>query len=216
MTSEEILSWDARFSGDEYLFGTEPNRFLAREAARIEQGGRVLAIADGEGRNGVWLAQQGFAVHSIEGSPAAVAKAIALATGRGVPVVASMSELVPGSIFTEQVDILDWTWPIRAYEAVVGIFIQFIGPEDRPRIFTAIAGALVPHGVLLLEGYAPRQLEYGTGGPRSLAHLYDMALLSTAFPTLSIEELREYDAEVDEGAQHNGMSALIDLIATAG
>jgi hypothetical protein len=127
-----------------------------------------------------------------------------------------MHELKPGSIFAEQVDILDWTWPIGAYESVVGIFIQFIGPDDRPRIFTSMAEALVPHGVLLLEGYAPRQLEYGTGGPRSLAHLYDMALLSTGFPSLNIDEVREYDAEVDEGAHHSGMSALIDLIATAG
>jgi hypothetical protein len=216
MTREEIVNWNARFSGDEYVFGTEPNAFLAREAARIEQGGRVLAVADGEGRNGVWLAQQGVAVHSIEGSPAAIAKAVALADKRGVPVVAAMHELKPGSILAEQVDILDWTWPIGAYESVVGIFVQFIGPDDRPRIFTAMAEALVPHGVLLLEGYALRQLEYGTGGPRSLPHLYDMALLSTGFPSLNIDEVREYDAEVDEGPQHSGMSALIDLIATAG
>ena len=154
-------------------------------------------------------------MHSIEGSPAAVAKAIALANDRGVPVVTSMNDLAPGSILTQQVDILDWTWPISAYEAVVGIFIQFIGPDDRPRIFSAMAEALVPRGVLLLEGYAPRQLEYGTGGPRSLAHLYDLNLLTAAFPTLTIDELREYDAEVDEGAQHSGMSALIDLIARA-
>lgn len=212
---DEIQNWDARFSGDEYLFGTEPNEFLLREAVRIAQSGRVLAVADGEGRNGVWLAQQGFAVHSIEGSPAAVTKAIALAGARAVPVVTSLEELAPGTIFAEQVDILDWTWPTDTYDAVVGIFIQFIGPSDRPRIFAAMASSLVPQGVLLLEGYAPRQLEYGTGGPRSLAHLYDADQLSKAFPSLRVDDIREYDAQLDEGPQHSGMSALIDLIATA-
>lgn len=211
---EEIKNWDARFSGAEYLFGTAPNAFLVRESVRITGGGRVLAVADGEGRNGVWLAQQGLAVHSIEGSPAAVAKAIALAGDRGVPVVTSLAELMPGSLFAEQVDILEWTWPAAAYDAVVGIFIQFIGPDERPRIFEAMASALAPDGVLLLEGYAPRQLDYGTGGPRSLANLYDVALLTTAFPSLHVVDLLEYDAEVDEGTQHSGMSALIDMVAT--
>ena len=215
MTREEITNWDTRFSGEDYLFGTAPNAFLEREAHRIPAGGPVLAVADGEGRNGVWLAQQGYAVHSIEGSPAAVAKAMRLAEERGVGVVSSVDDLAPGLLCAQEADILEWQWPSAAYDSVVGIFIQFISPEDRPRIFGAMAAALRPGGVLLLEGYGPRQLEYGTGGPRSLAHLYDTPLLATAFPSLRVESLVAYDVEIDEGSQHSGMSAVVDLIATA-
>jgi SAM-dependent methyltransferase len=215
MSRDEIKAWDERFSSEDYIFGTEPNAFVAREAGRIAKGGRVLAVADGEGRNGVWLAQQGFAVHSIEGSPAAVAKAVRLANERGVAVVSSLDGLVPGSLFAEQVDILSWDWPVAAYDAVLGIFIQFIRPEVRPAVFASMANALRPGGVLLLEGYGPRQLDYGTGGPGSMELLYDTELLSGAFPTLDVVEISEYDAVVDEGPRHSGMSALVDLIATA-
>jgi len=216
MTSSELQGWDERYAGDEYLFGTAPNSFLQREAGRIAAGGRVLAVADGEGRNGVWLAKQGLAVHSIEGSATAVAKAIRLAAERGVPVVGSPDELVPGSLCVEIVDILDWQWPTHAYDAVVGIFIQFIRPADRPAVSGAMAAALKTGGVLLLEGYGPRQLEYGTGGPKALEQLYAIDTLAADFPTLEVVSLTEYDADVDEGRQHSGMSALIDLIATAG
>lgn len=214
MTNPEIEAWEARFDGEHYLFGTEPNVFLTREAHRIPAGGRVLAVADGEGRNGVWLAQQGHAVHSIEGSARAVAKAVRLAQERGVTVVDSLDDLVPGALFAEVGDVLANGWPAGQYDAVVAIFIQFLKPTERPAVFAAMAGALRAGGVLLLEGYHHRQLAYRTGGPPVLDQLYDESFLRTAFPTLQVDDIVEYDVEISEGTQHSGMSAVIDLVAS--
>lgn len=212
--SAEIAAWDARFTGDDFLFGTEPNAFVERSLEHLAQSSRVLAIADGEGRNGVWLAQHGHAVHSIEGSATAVAKAVRLAQSRGVPVVSSLDELVPGSLFAEVGDVLAHAWPRHAYDAVIAIFIQFAKPgAERESLFAAMREALAPGGVFLIEGYTAKQLEYGTGGPRALAHLYDEAFLREMLTGLAIESIVAYDAEIHEGPQHSGMSALIDAVA---
>lgn len=211
----EITAWDDRFAGEDFLFGTEPNAFLARSMDRLAPRSRVLAVADGEGRNGVWLAQHGHAVHSIEGSPTAAARAERLAASRGVPVVASLDELVPGSLFAEVGDVLEHGWPRDAYDGVVAIFIQFAKPgAEREALFAAMVEALAPAGVLLLEGYTAKQLEYGTGGPRALAHLYDESFLRTMMSHLTIESLTAYDAELEEGPQHSGLSAVIDVVAS--
>lgn len=213
MTRSDLEFWDERFAGDDYLFGTEPNAFLTREAHRIAPGGRVLVIADGEGRNGVWLASRGLAIHATEASPAAIAKSVRLASDRGVPVVDSLEALIPGSIFQDRVDLLDWEWPLGSYDAVVGIFIQFARPDERWVLFNGMASALKPGGSLLLEGYHHRQLQYGTGGPRSSDQLYSEELLRDSFATLEIDSINEYDVLVDEGPGHCGMSAVIDLVA---
>lgn len=215
MATPDLQAWDTRFAQDAYIFGTAPNVFLVNSAAHISVGARVLAVADGEGRNGVWLAQQGFAVHATDGSKVAVAKSMALAKERGVPVVYSAAELVPGSIFHECADADTWIWPVGAFDAVVGIFIQFAKPDERSMMFANMIAALKPGGVLLLEGYHHRQLGFGTGGPPVLDQLYDQALLSSAFARLETIELRDYDEEVDEGEGHKGMSALIDYIGRA-
>lgn len=215
MSSPGIQQWDERFAGADYLFGTEPNVFLVRSAPLIAPGGRVLAVADGEGRNGVWLAQQGFAVHAVEGSAVAIGKSKALAARQGVALASSMDELEPGTIWHEQVDLLAWDWPVAQYDAVAAIFIQFATPSQREAIFAGMARALRPGAVLLLEGYHHRQLQYGTGGPSVLDQLYDEALLRASFPSLAIDSLVEYDTHVDEGDGHRGTSALIDLVARA-
>ena len=193
--------WDERYASDEYHFGTEPNAFLVSESHRIAPGAHVLAVADGEGRNGVWLAGQGARVHSIDGSVVAVAKARRLAETRGV------------ALEIEHVDVFQWAWPVATYDAVVAIFVQFVNPDDRPAFFRNMERALKPGGVLLLQGYGPGQLAYGTGGPRYEPQLYTEALLGTAFADMRIETLRSYDAVVNEGPGHSGMSALVDLVA---
>jgi len=146
------------------------------------------------------MAQQGLDVHAVDFSPTAQAKARALAKSRGV------------TIRTEQVDLLHWDWPHEAYDAVVAIFIQFAPPAERARMFEGMKQALRPGGVLLIEGYRPKQLDYGTGGPKNIEQLYTREHLDSAFGDLAELDIREYDAEVDEGAGHSGMSALIDLI----
>lgn len=193
--------WDERYQRDDYLFGTEPNAFLVRSACHLPKTGSVLAVADGEGRNGAWLAARGLDVTAVDGSAVALAKARRLAAQRGV------------SLRTVHADLLDWAWPEAAFDAVVAIFIQFTGPADRRRMFDDMTRALKPGGVLLLEGYRPEQLRYGTGGPPVADNLYTEEQLRADLPALHIDSIRSYDAEIHEGTGHSGMSALIDLVA---
>lgn len=193
--------WDERFDTEDYVYGTEPNAFLAASRDRLPEAGRVLAVADGEGRNGVWLAEQGFDVLSVDASPVGLAKAQKLARSRGV------------TLTFEQADLLAWDWPEASFDAVVAIFIQFVGPEGRRTIFEGIKRALKPGGTLLLAGYRVEQLGYGTGGPSAAENLYTEDLLRKELSPLRIESLSSCDREMREGHGHYGMSALIDVIA---
>ena len=193
--------WDERYASEEYLFGTEPNAFLAREAHRLNPGSRVLAVADGEGRNGVFLAEQRLSVVSINSSAVAQDKARRLAASRGV------------SLDLQLVELDRYDWPPAQYDAVVGIFIQFAAPALRARLFEGMQRALKPGGWLLLEGYRPEQIDYGTGGPPHAENLYTEQMLRDAFAAMEIVSLAAYDAPVSEGSGHHGMSALIDLVA---
>jgi SAM-dependent methyltransferase len=193
--------WNARFSGTDYHFGKTPNRFLAEHRGLLPRAGQALAVADGEGRNGVWLAEQGLDVLSVDFSPAALAKARRLAGERKV------------ALRTEEVDLDSWHWPEAGFDVVAAIFIQFAGPQLRARIFAGIKRALRPGGLLLLQGYRPKQLDYRTGGPPLAENLYTEELLRAAFVDLDVIELRSHDDAIQEGSGHNGMSALIDLVA---
>ena len=197
----ELERWNARFAGEDYFYGTEPNAFLVSQRGRLRPGRKALAVADGEGRNGVWLAEQGLGVVSVDFSPAALEKARRLAARRGV------------AIETQCDDLALWDWGPPRFDAVVGIFIQFAPPALRAKIFHHMQQVLKPGGLLLLEGYRPEQLDYKTGGPAQIENLYTAALLREAFSDLQILHLAEYDAEIAEGNGHRGMSALIDLVA---
>ena len=203
MSFDHEAFWSARYrdAGDDYLFGTAPNKFLASQAERFSAGMKVLAVADGEGRNSVWLAEQGCAVTATEISPVALEKAAKLARGRHV------------AVDFMQADILTWTWPTAAFDAVVGIFIQFVGPAERARQLAGMKQAVKPGGLLFLQGYTPKQLEYGTGGPSAVENLYTEALLREIFSDWEIVLLHEHEDLIDEGRGHSGRSALIDLIA---
>ncbi len=193
--------WDEAYAENDYIFGTEPNLFLTRCVDLLESGQHALALADGEGRNGVWLAQRGLKVHSIDFSANALNKARQLARLQGVAVT------------FEEADLLTWNWPAEHYDVVAAIFIQFAAPAQRAQIFRHIRSALKPGGLLLLEGYTPKQLDYKTGGPSNVDNLYTEALLREAFGDWEILELREYEAFLTEGTKHYGQSALIDLVA---
>ena len=194
-------TWDARFSSDEYIFGTEPNVWLAQHADLFKPGMRVLAVADGEGRNSVWMAKLGLQVDAFDISPVGIEKAKKLAQQQGVDVNFSIH------------GIEDYPWTTGDYDAVVAIFIQFADPDTRAALFKRMKSALKPDGVLLLQGYTPKQLEYKTGGPPNLSHLYTEDLLQEAFGDLDISELRAYEDVLTEGTQHHGQSALIGLVA---
>jgi len=193
--------WDERYAGEDYFFGTEPNAFLVSQRHLLKPGMSCLAVADGEGRNGVWLAQQGLQVLSVEASAVALEKAKKLAQQRGV------------SIDFEQADLAHWQWGANRFDVVVAIFIQFAPPALREQMFADIKRCLKPGGLLLLQGYTPRQLEYKTGGPSAVENLYTEALLRKEFGDMEILQLSEHDEHVSEGTGHSGMSALIDLVA---
>jgi SAM-dependent methyltransferase len=200
-TGTEFERWEARFSAPEYVFGTEPNAFLKSHAGVLPKTGKALAIADGEGRNGVWLAEQGLDVLSVDFSPTAQAKAQELARRRGV------------TLRTLQADIMAWDWPSAEFDVVAAIFFQFATPPERTRIFAGIRKALKPGGLLLLEGYGPKQLEYKTGGPSEIENLYTEDLLRAEFAGFSEIATRSYDSMMSEGIRHVGMAALVDLVA---
>jgi 2-polyprenyl-3-methyl-5-hydroxy-6-metoxy-1,4-benzoquinol methylase len=194
-------TWNHRFGGDEFLFGTEPNEWLRSHAGEWASGQRVLSVADGEGRNSVWLAQRGLVVDAFDIADVGVAKARKLAAERGVAV---NFEVADGDRYA---------WRSGAWDGIAAIFIQFADPEMRTRLFAHMVEGLKPGGTLLLQGYTPKQLEYRTGGPPVLSHLYTEPMLREAFAALEIVELREYEAEVAEGSGHHGRSALIGMVA---
>ena len=199
--TDQTKRWNERFGGDEYHFGTEPNAFLSSQAHRLRAGMSALSVADGEGRNSVWLARQGLRVTAFDVSPVGVDKARRLAREAGVTVDHRVA------------DINAWDWDAATYDLVVAIFIQFASPAERARIFSGMMRSLAPGGLLLLQGYTPRQLEYKTGGPGVAENLYTADLLRGQFAALEILHLAEHDSEIQEGRGHSGMSALVDLVA---
>ena len=198
--------WSGRYAaaGEDYLFGTAPNKFLKRQSVRLHPGMQALSLADGEGRNSVWLAEQGAVVTAVELSGVALDKAQRLA------------ELKQVQVNFVRADILQWDWPVNAFDIVAGIFIQFTAPLERRSMFERIGAALKPGGLLLLQGYTPKQLEYRTGGPSAVENLYTEDLLREAFANMEILELLEHDDVLEEGSGahrgHWGRSALIDLV----
>jgi len=193
--------WNERYAREDYLFGTEPAAFLSAQAHRLPEAADVLCIADGEGRNSTWLAGLGHRVTAFDPAPNALAKARRLAEARGV------------TVDFHRAGTEDWPWRQARHDAVAAIFVQFAPPAARAALFADIARTLRPGGLLLLHGYAPRQVEYGTGGPPAAANMYTLPLLHAAFPGWEILHEADYDAVIEEGSGHSGRSALIDFVA---
>jgi Thiopurine S-methyltransferase (TPMT). len=206
---QQDKQWSSRYQsvGEEYLFGTEPNRFLASQVGLFRVGETVLSVADGEGRNSVWLASQGCRVSALELSEVAVTKARRLAQRQKVEVDFCIGDMGSAADC--------WRNPNtpRQFDWVVGIFIQFAPPELRRHQFAQIRSLVKPGGRVLLQGYTPKQLEYRTGGPAALENLYTASLLREAWQGWSIEYLEEYEDNLTEGTGHHGRSALIGMIA---
>jgi cyclopropane fatty-acyl-phospholipid synthase-like methyltransferase len=196
----EKEQWETRFGAPGHLFGKAPNAFLASQAHRLPAGGKALSIADGEGRNGVWLAEQGLDVLAIDFSPTALEKSRAFAAERGVP------------LRREVADLTSWQWPTAAFDVIAAIFVQVVFPAERAVFFANLKRALKPGGLLFMQGYRVEQLAYGTGGPPEAERLYTRALLQDAFGDMGELDIREHDSAIGEGTAHVGMSALIDLV----
>ena len=189
--------WDSRYAAEFYAYGEAANAFLAAQGRRFKPGMRALVPGDGEGRNGVWLAQQGLVVDTLDLSAHGVAKARRLAAARGVDVNAA------------QADILAWAWPRDAYDVVALIYVHLAAVERRFLHGRALT-ALKPGGLLILEAFRPEQLAAraagARGGPREAHLLYSVADLSADFAGQDILELAEASAVLEEGALHVGAS----------
>ena len=193
-------TWEQRFDNDSYIFGEEPNEYL-RSQLKLLKPGNVLSIADGEGRNSVWLAKKDFEVDAFDFSSNAIRKAQRLADANNV------------IVNFHNIDWQSFNWKKNHYDNIVGIFFQFAGPEDRLKIFNHIDASLKPGGVVVLQGYSTAQMKFNTGGPGKLEHLYDEKILVTAFKHYELLDIRTYESEIHEGTSHKGMSGLIGFVA---
>ena len=197
----EFERWEGRYGVPEFIFGKEPNYFLASCKPLLPASGKALAVADGEGRNGVWLAQQGLDVLSIDFSPSAQKKAKALARDRRVTVA------------FERADVHAWRYPEAAFDVVAEIFTQFSSPPERARKWAGMRRTLKPGGLLIVQGYTPKQLLYRTGGPSQVENLYTRAMLENAFSGFRDMTIVEEEIDMHEGSAHGGMSAVINFTA---
>ena len=198
----EYARWEARFATADYAFGKEPNYFLRSCQKLLPRRGRALAVADGEGRNGVWLAEQGLDVVSLDFSPAAQNKARALAAERGVKVT------------FVKADVHVWDYPQVTFDVVVEIFTQFSPSAERTMKWRGMRRTLKPGGLLIIQGYTPKQLQHGSGGPKQLENLYTRPMLEQEFGDFRDLKIVEEERDMREGASHAGLSAVIGLTAT--
>lgn len=189
--------WDERYSNHEFVYGTEPNDFLREEVDRLPRG-RILCLAEGQGRNAVFLAGRGDQVTAVDGSAVGLARAEELAESRGV------------SLHTVHADLSDYD-PGTGWDAVVCIFGHF-PPALRTRVLRGAVQALRPGGALLMEVYSTEQLGRGTGGPPVVDLLYDLEEMRTDLEGLDLEIARETERDVQEGAFHGGLSATIQIL----
>lgn len=196
-----MSSWDLRYNSRNYIFGKEPSQFLTQRESLFQPGQVALMVADGEGRNGVFLAGKGLRIHSVDGSTVALRKAKRLADEAGVQMV------------IEQADVMDWSWYENAYDHVVGIMIQFADPNQRETLFANMKRALKPGGLFHVHGFHVDQIQNNSGGPRDPDHLYTRELLTAAFDDFEIVELSEETRTLDDGPAHSGPAALINLVA---
>jgi SAM-dependent methyltransferase len=197
MRSED---WDRRYAGRELLWTAEPNRFLVAETEGLEPG-RALDLACGEGRNAVWLAEQGWRVTGVDFSGVALGKAGELARARGVEV-----ELVES-------DLTAWEPERGAFDLVVVLYLQLPAAERAP-VLRKAAAAVAPGGHLLVVAHDSSNLEHGWGGPQDPAVLYTAADVTAAIQPESLEAERagviERPVETEEGER-----VALDLLVRA-
>lgn len=191
--------WNERYSQAEYVYGKDPNDFLVEVVQQIPKG-RVLCLADGEGRNGVYLAQQGCRVTAVDASPVGLEKARKLAAERSV------------EIETVVADLAEFPIQPNAWDEIVSIFCP-LPPIIRANIHRQVAAGLRSGGVFVLEAYTPRQLEFKTGGPPTADLTMDLTALQQELEGLTFKRATEIEREIHEGLFHQGHSAVVQVLA---
>lgn len=194
------MDWNERFAGDAFHYGTAPADFVARHMAALGEGARILTIAEGEGRNAVWLARQGYCVTAVEPTATGRDKAMALAGRYGV------------TLDWRPLGLAEFDWPEADFDAALGCFFQFAAPDFRARILAGMGRAVRPGGMIFLHGFSTRQLANRSGGPRVEEQLWTVPTILAAFPDWPVIRAADYDAVLDEGPGHSGPAALVDVI----
>jgi len=188
--------WDERFAQAEPIYGEQPNAYLRAQAHRLTPGCKILVPGDGYGRNGIWLARQGFQVTTVDLSPVGVARARKSAQAAGL------------AMSIEEADLATWTWAVSEFDAVASIFIH-LPPDLRPQIHAQMLSALKPGGLLIIEAFTPAQLRHSSGGPKQLELLYTAEILRKDFAEAKELELLEVEIDLDEGRMHRGPAAVV-------
>lgn len=199
----ERLKWDQRYSQPGYAYGTDPNDFLRASLLHLPAAGSVLSLAEGEGRNSVFLARHGFEVTAVDASPVGMEKTQTLAEKHGVHVTSVVADLA------------DYTLAPNQYDVIISIFCH-LAPPLRRAIHKQVQESLNHDGVFLLEGYTPKQLKHGTGGPPVKELLMNLHVLQEELAGLKTIHGIEIEREIHEGKLHNGLGAVVQYIGQKG
>lgn len=192
--------WDTRYSPEDYVYGRAPNDFLKSHAPTLPSNGDILCLADGEGRNGVYLASLGHRVTSVDISEVGIRKAEALARELNVPLTCAVADLAEYDLGSQR------------WDAVVSVFAH-TPPPVRRRVHAAICGALRPGGRFVLEAYTAAQIGRGTGGPPTPEFMMSVEGLHDELAGMNIIEAREVVRDIVEGSGHTGDGAVVQLFA---
>lgn len=192
--------WDEKYSSTNYIYGTKPNDFLAQNVNLLPKG-KILCLADGEGRNSVFLAKQGYSVTAVDGSAVGLKKAQRLADANNV------------SIEFIHADLADYALGEEKWDGIVSIFCH-LPVNIRQDLHQKVITSLKHNGVILLEAYTPEQLKHGTGGPPTADLTMTTLQLSEELKGLDFTLIQELEREVVEGTHHTGTGAVIQVIAS--
>jgi len=191
--------WDQRYNTETYYYGTEPNDFLKQNITCLPPQGRVLCLAEGEGRNAVFLASLGHQITAVDGSQVGLEKLQKLAQIHSVKVKTILA------------DLNDYVIQAEEWDAIISIWCH-IPPELRKKVHKQVMAGLKPKGIFLLEAYHPHQLEYKTGGPPTTELMMTVSDLANELDGLDFKILHEIDRDVHEGQGHHGKSAVVQIL----
>lgn len=191
--------WNERFSQPDPPYGETPNAFLAQQSLRLQPGNKLLVPGDGYGRNGIWLAGQGFRVHTVDLSQVGVERARKSAQAAGI------------SLTIEQADLSTWSWPVEEYDGVFSIFVH-LPPDLRTKIHASMLRSVKPGGLIIVQNFSPAQLKHSSGGPKQVEMLYTAAMLRQDFAPAVPLELEEKEIHISEGHMHSGPAAVVQAV----
>jgi SAM-dependent methyltransferase len=194
------MDWNEKYQGKDYFYGTEPNDFLSSIASTWTTPKKILCIAEGEGRNAVFLARLGHQVSAIDSSSVARDKALALAEANNLHIDYQLA------------DLNEFDFGIEQWDVIVSIFCH-LPATLRQKVHQGVEAGLVTDGLFIMEAYNPKQLDFATGGPKDINLLYNLDTIKQDFTKLDWQQCQSIERFIHEGQGHNGKSAVIQIVA---